>query len=130
MTTDDMGRRFLIDVDAAGCTTIRERGKGKNTGGLPVFSTDTREEAESLIVRHCRLARDHSGLYFLNDPPHTVADLDRVSELFRATHAAKMAPTHGVRGSKSATQAEALARLASVIRGDPLGDVGNGGRRG
>jgi hypothetical protein len=86
MRANDLERRFLLDVDAAGNVTVRERGKGKSGGGLPVFSTDTHEQAKALIVRHCRLARDGSGLYTLNDPPRAVESLGDVSDLFRTTY--------------------------------------------
>lgn len=82
---DDLGRRFLLDVTASGHVLIRERGEHAGAG-LPVFSTDTREEAERLIVRHCRLARDRSGLYRLNhwpEDPDVIRDLDRAAALFR-----------------------------------------------
>jgi len=84
-TADALTKRFFIDVDAAGFVTIRERGSKDKRHGLPVFSTDTREEAKALIVRHCKLARDGSGAYRLNDPPKDVEDLGRIRDLFAAT---------------------------------------------
>lgn len=86
MQANDLGRAMTLWVDAGGCVTIREKGR-RVDGSLPVFSTDTREQAERLQVRHCRLARDGSALYFLNQTPHDVADLGAVSDLFRATYA-------------------------------------------
>jgi prepilin-type N-terminal cleavage/methylation domain-containing protein len=87
-TANDLSRPFMLDVDAAGCTTIREKTKKSRTKaeGLPVFSTNTREEAELLVQRHCRRARDESGNYFLNDPPRGVEDLQRITGLFRKTY--------------------------------------------
>lgn len=85
MQKNDLGRLVTLWVDAAGCVTARERGSGVD-GSLPVFSTDTREQAEALQVRHCRLARDGSGLYFLTDTPRGVEDLSRVSDMFRETY--------------------------------------------
>lgn len=85
-TANVLDRQFFLDVDAAGYVSIRERGSKDKRRGLPVFSTDTREQAKALIVRHCRLARDGSGLYRLNDPPKDVDDLGRITELFRETY--------------------------------------------
>lgn len=93
MIKSDLSRRFFLDVCAAGTVHIRERGSpgGAAEGVLPVFSTDTWDEANALRVRHCRLARDGSGLYTLNNPPEPGADameyLGGVSKLFRATYA-------------------------------------------
>jgi hypothetical protein len=82
----ELSRRFLLDVTKDGAVHVRERGSGSCPyGGLPVFSTDTREEAQSLIVRHCKLARDNSGVYHLNEFAGTVEDLSRVTKLFRET---------------------------------------------
>jgi hypothetical protein len=88
MTKDDLGRRFLLDVCANGSVHIRERGRPISAVDalLPVYSTDTHEEAVTIRVRHCKLARDGSGLYFLNESPRDVSDLARVSDLFRETH--------------------------------------------
>ena len=81
---DDLSRLFFIDVDAGGNVTIRKR--GSKALGLPVFSTNQRAVAKKLIVRHCRLARDGSGIYTLNNPPKSVDDLGAVTDLFRATY--------------------------------------------
>lgn len=85
MQKGDLGRAVTLWVDAAGCVTAQERGRGID-GSLPVFSTDTREQAEALQVRHCRLTRDGSGLYFLTDTPRGVEDLGKVSDIFRKTY--------------------------------------------
>lgn len=89
MNTTDLSRKFFLDVCARGTVHIRERGRLQTGGGglLPVFSTDTHEQAESLRVLHCRLDRYGSGLYTLNDPPKDVAGLDAVSDMFRASFA-------------------------------------------
>jgi hypothetical protein len=84
MQIGDLGKAYTLWVDAAGGVTVAPTGRGVK-GSLPVFSTDTEEQAKALRVRHCKLARDGSGLYFLNDPPKSVADLGKVSDLFRAT---------------------------------------------
>lgn len=87
MIREDLGRSWLLDVDASGAVTIRRKGVRvlRPSGGLPVFSTDRLEEAEQLRLLFCRRANDGSGVYFLNDPPKNVEDLSRVSALFR-TH--------------------------------------------
>lgn len=87
MQPDDLSRRFFLDVCAAGSVHIRESGHPMHRGMrlLPVFSVDTYDAAEMLRVEHCRLARDGSGTYYLNDPPKSVDDLGRVSDLFRAS---------------------------------------------
>jgi len=87
MTRDDLSRRYLMTVCALGSVHIHELGASPVEGTLPVFSTHTREEAESLRVQHCRLARDGSGLYHLNEPPKDVRDLGRVSDTFRQSYA-------------------------------------------
>jgi len=86
MQATDLARPFLLDVCANGSVHIRERGRQIQTGLLPVFSTDRREQAEELRIRHCRRANDGSGLYHLNERPRGVEDLDRVSDLFRSTY--------------------------------------------
>lgn len=90
MMREDLGRNFYLDVCANGSVHIREKGHQIEDGLLPVFSTDTHEEAEKLRVRHCRLARDGSGLYFLSVPPQGVEDLGRVSDLFRKDYGTKV----------------------------------------
>lgn len=82
MIASDLGRRVTLWVDAAGCVSLADKGVAVR-GSLPVFSTDTQEQAEQIRVRFCRLARDGSGLYFLNEPPATVEGLGDVSEMFR-----------------------------------------------
>jgi len=54
-----------------------------------VFSTDTREQAESLRVLYCGLERDGSGTYRLNPSirPADVDGLDNVTDLFRRAYA-------------------------------------------
>lgn len=87
MQTGDLGKAFTMWVDAAGLVTVATKGR-RVDGSLPVFSVNTYEQAEALRIRHCRLARDGSGLYFLNNPPQNVTDLGEVSDMFRATQAA------------------------------------------
>lgn len=90
MIRSDLGRAFTMSVCANGSVWIQRHGQ-LESGTLPVFSTDTHEEAEQIRVRHCRRAKDGSGLYFLNDPPPRKVDraqqfLGSVSDLFRKTY--------------------------------------------
>ena len=93
MIRDDLSRSFYLDVCAMGSVHIREKGQPIQDGLLPVFSTDTHDEAHELRVRYCRLARDGSGLYHLNERPESVEDLGRVSEMFRKSYANKLPET-------------------------------------
>lgn len=86
MIRQDLSRAYVLTVCANGTVHIKDPGSAPVDGTLPVFSTSTREEAEGLRVLHCKLARDGSGLYFLNEPPKDVDDLGRVSDLFRHSH--------------------------------------------
>lgn len=87
MMKQDFGRKFFLDVYACGAVQIRERGKPCD-GGLPVFSTDTLEEAQSLRTLYCGLERDGSGTYRLNPSirPADVDGLDKVTDLFRSAY--------------------------------------------
>lgn len=58
----------------------------QHTAGLPVFSTETKYQAKFLVVTHCKLARDGSGIYTLDQPPpRSLDELDGISELFATT---------------------------------------------
>lgn len=85
----DLSRRFFIDVSADGACFIRERGSAPMDGCLPAFSCDTHEEAKALVVRHCRLARDGSGIYRLThwNESDGLGALCSASDTFRATYA-------------------------------------------
>lgn len=89
----DLERDWFLDVCAAGSVHIRQRGKRprRKTMLLPVFSTDTEYQASMLRVMHCRLARDGSGLYHLNEPPTGIDDLPRIAAMFRASYEAMKA---------------------------------------
>lgn len=88
----DLSRRFVISVCANGTCHIHDKSNEKPVSGtLPVFSTNTKKEAESLRVYHCRLARDGSGLYSLNERPKDVSALSGVSNMFRASYAKQAA---------------------------------------
>lgn len=89
MMRSDLGRAFTMSVCANGSVWIQRHGQLEE-GTLPVFSTDSHDQAEQIRVRHCRRANDGSGLYFLNErPPQEVGRaqefLGGVSDLFRAT---------------------------------------------
>jgi hypothetical protein len=89
MTKDDLSRRFILDVCASGSVAIRQRGEVLERGRLPVFSTETYDEAHDLRVLHCRLARDGSGVYFLNNKPDEDGDLDPVTDMLRQSYGAR-----------------------------------------
>lgn len=83
---DDLTRKFLLDVTADGSVFVRERGNGSRyPGSLPVFSTNTREQADSLVIRHARRAKDGSGIYRLNDFRSDLDSLDEWAETFRVS---------------------------------------------
>jgi hypothetical protein len=91
ITKRDLSRRFFLDVTKSGHVFVREKGQPVapgEEGGLPVFSTDTREQAAMIRVHFCRLARDRSGLYRLNRClGNGVLELEDVAEIadeFRA----------------------------------------------
>lgn len=87
MLKQDLSRNFFLDVCAAGSIVIRERGNTISDGRLPLFSTDTYDEATGLRVLHCRRARDNSGMYFLNNPPDEHGeDFDAIVDLFRSSY--------------------------------------------
>ncbi len=85
--TNDLDRAVLLDVSADGAVLARPRKSKMPQGYLPFFSTDTQKEAEQLIVFHCRLARDSSGIYRINDFKVGVyEEIDRAATLFRAQY--------------------------------------------
>lgn len=88
LTKQDLSRRYFLEVAKSGHVFIRERGAPAADGLLPVFSVDTHAEAEALRVRNCKLARDGSGTYRLNDWPEDgqLKDLYRAADLFRAQY--------------------------------------------
>lgn len=61
MQPEDLSRRFMIDAMASGHCSVRERSERSHKGSLPVFSTNTAEEAKSLLVLLCVFERDGSG---------------------------------------------------------------------
>jgi hypothetical protein len=87
----DLSRRWLIEVTKSGHVFIRAKTaepKPGEDGGLPVFSTAVKGEAEGLRIFLCRLARDGSGLYRLNrclgNDELELDDLEAVTNEFRA----------------------------------------------
>lgn len=105
----DLSRRFLLEVTRDGTVFIREA-CAPTTGGLPVYSVDTWDDAEALRVRHCRLARDRSGIYRLNEFSGEEEDLDRVGALFKETHERQMARRAASGDGSPSSVDEALAR--------------------
>lgn len=83
---DDLTRRFFLDVSADGAVSIRERGQPLTLCALPVFTTDTHEQALMIQLRHCKLARDRSGIYRLNECPDGLEALYEVAAMFRDTY--------------------------------------------
>lgn len=77
-------RPVKLDCSADGVVVIREAGSIPG-GFLPLFSTDTNEEAEALRTRHCRKERD-SSLYRLNDFGGELWDLKNATEILRVTY--------------------------------------------
>src|SRR5262245_22457417 len=98
MVREDLSRRYFIDVTADGAAFVRGHGTPV-TVGVPGFWCDTYEQAKALIVLHCRLARDGSGVYHLNEW-NGGAGLDALygwSARFRASYAQMKAKRGGRR---------------------------------
>lgn len=85
ITAKMLSRRFLLEVWKNGAVTIRERGEPA-TGGIPVYSTTRRGDAEMIRAYHCRLSRLDNETYHLNEFDRTIEDLDRVADLFELSH--------------------------------------------
>lgn len=85
----DLSRQFFLDVTADGAVFIRERGLPLTAGALPVFTVDTHDQALMIQVRHCRRAKDGTGIYRLNERPEGLDALERITELFRVTYDAR-----------------------------------------
>lgn len=99
----DYDRPWILEVSGNGVVNIRDKNaktdrRRKSPDGsmyLPVFSTNTEDEARSLVVSHCKHTNDGSDLYKLNpslfDPNANDVDrlnaLNRVSSTFRQTYA-------------------------------------------
>ena len=82
----DLTRNWFLDCDRSGIITIRRRGQDVFVPqGLPVFSTDTLEEACAIRATHCRRLRGDM-IYVLIKPPVNLRDLKRVSDAFRKTY--------------------------------------------
>ena len=82
---NNYSRPVKLDCSADGVVAIREAGSIPD-GFLPLFSTDTSEEAQALRTRHCRKERD-SNLYRLNDFGGELEDLENATETLRMTYA-------------------------------------------
>lgn len=88
-STSPYSRPVKLDCSADGVVVIRESGSIPD-GFLPLFSTDTTEEAQALRTRHCRKERD-SSLHRLNDFGGELEDLANATETLRATYALGLA---------------------------------------
>lgn len=89
MAREDVSRRWKLDIMASGEVFVRRPGKKAEEGSLCVFSTDTKSEAESLVIRHCKLDRTPgSNIMRFNDWQSGVyEELARAQDLFRKTYA-------------------------------------------
>jgi len=83
---DDLSRNVFLDVSANGAVLVRHHWQRIRPGLLPVFTVDSIDQAYRICARHRRLARDGSGLMFLNEPLDNVDDLKRVADMFREEH--------------------------------------------
>jgi hypothetical protein len=99
-------RRFKLAIFACGAVELRdslEKMAGP-IGALPLFSTDTREQADALIARLCRLERtkdaDGNSIYRVNDRPSGIEDLDALTEAFAAEYEEQL--RRGAAGSAEA----------------------------
>jgi hypothetical protein len=97
----DLSRKFSLDVTADGAVFVRSRGARLRSGAMPVFSTDTREQATGLQVRHCRLSYDKTrsgaGIYRLNEVPVDFDALAGVSDMMRASYEEMLIAVRGGR---------------------------------
>lgn len=87
---DALKRRFVIGLSASGVVFIRDSEAGRDAEfakyALPVYSTDTREEADMIVVRNCSLAYDNER-YIWPGVSGDVGVLDGISEQMAMTHA-------------------------------------------
>jgi hypothetical protein len=88
---NQLTRSYLLEVYKSGEVMIRARGEPMPEGVLPVYSTDSREEAEMIQVRCCVLSRVDNQTYRLNpnlrnDGQLTLEDLPMLTEMFKQIH--------------------------------------------
>jgi hypothetical protein len=95
--SDDLSREYIIHICHDRTFTIRKKGEPVFNGvALPVFSTDTLEQAKSLQMLHCkRNLVEHPDLpgqpwmrfFFPNDPNQNQLieyhELERVANVLR-----------------------------------------------
>jgi hypothetical protein len=91
-----LGRRFKIGLSANGYVFVRDSMKPTlretnefATNALPAYSTDTREEATSIIVRKC--SRGYDGRYIWPEFSGTLGALTDVGEEMERIHMAQQA---------------------------------------
>lgn len=89
-----ISKRFQIGLSANGYVFIRDRADNSSEefkafakNALPTYSTDTRAEADAIIVRECRLARDNSRYIWPDFPEQSLSALEAAGERMAATHA-------------------------------------------
>lgn len=121
MKNQDLLRKWILDVDAAGVVTIRQRGKTKPKG-LPVWSTDEMAQAIALRARHCEVAMDPRGnlhwqLIMINYPPREVSDLlGRLTPMFRQSYERMLADGYSGREEHRFALGEAGRELERFAR--------------
>ncbi len=85
---EHMARNVMLDITADGSVFTRSRTEKLTAGALPFFSVDTPAEAQQLITRLCRRARDRSGTYRFNDFKHgDEREIERAAAEFRDAYA-------------------------------------------
>lgn len=90
MQKDDLKWEFFIDVMASGHCSIRDRKSRPRKGALPIFTTQTAEDAKSLLIRYCVSSRDGSG-YAVPNFGGELDDLYAFGDKLRAGYAARLA---------------------------------------
>jgi len=90
-------RRFMIGLSASGHVFVRDTQVTDERerisfaqNALPVYSTATRDEADAIVVRHCRLGYD--GIYIWPEFGGALAHLTSVGEQMASTHRGMQTP--------------------------------------
>lgn len=93
MNFNFLKRRFIIGLSANGAVFIRDAEAGPDKEfakyALPVYSTDTREEADAIVVRKCYLSRDNDR-YVWPGVVGNIDVLDDISKEMAKIHVAQM----------------------------------------
>jgi hypothetical protein len=94
MDINSLKRRFTIGLSANGVVFVRDREAATSDEkreavefseyALPVYSTDTRQEADDIIIRKCPLG--YEGRYLWPNFSGNVDDLDLVSREMATIH--------------------------------------------